>query len=82
MPLWLLLALGGANALVWAAIVCRRPPPPPVARWRRQLDAQAGKAPCLLCWSPTHSWEQHVRVPQAVLERRQQDIESLLEGEW
>lgn len=99
MPLWLLLLLCGANAVVWTLILCRpwmglqslpwarprgrRPPePPPKApRWRKQLEAQAGKAPCLLCRSARHAWEEHVRYTQRELALREADPESLF-GEW
>jgi hypothetical protein len=41
--------------------------------WRVRLAECRGTVPCLFCGNRHHSWEDHVRVPQAVLCQDEED---------
>jgi hypothetical protein len=49
---------------------------------RQRLDARAETPPCALCGSATHSYTEHVRIPQAELAARDEDEAWRCEGEW
>lgn len=46
------------------------------------LDTRTQRPPCAFCHSQTHTYREHVRIPQAELAARQDDEAWRCEGEW
>ncbi len=50
--------------------------------WLQRLAARPLLPPCAFCHSQTHTYREHVRIPQAELAARQDDEAWRCEGEW
>lgn len=86
MPWWLpYVPMTGLVFYVWGEIVhawlVRRRQNRRV-QWQRALDQRAERPPCALCQSPSHTYIEHVRIPQAELAERDKDESWRCEGEW
>jgi len=77
MPTWLwLVPLGCVTLYVWLEVargwLVHRMADDLRAQ-HRALDARAASPPCALCGSPTHTYIEHVRIPQAALAGREEE---------